>query len=334
MRIARRELLALLAGMACAPARRREVERPARVLRSGPERTRIAYDDPRANDKHVLFERINRDRTLHGVAPVEYDPRAALVGDLFCLDGALSGSWGHWDLQGRAPYVRWGLSGGVDFHAENAAAWNADSGRLDTPVGEILIRSHESMMAETPPADGHRRTILDPQWTHVGVGIGAVGGQFRMTQEFTRVGFEWIEIPAEPVRAGAVVTFAGKPLLGWEVGLIEVRFEPPPRQLTRSEIAQRGSYGYPPVIATERPPAPSPFGVVDERGPIEHHRGGWLSLPVPPGPRARLLLRPLLPAARGGRGGADDARLGRHDHRRRVLTGVQAVDRAGGGRFP
>jgi uncharacterized protein YkwD len=277
MKLARRELLALLAGTACAPLRVRESEPPPRTVRMGPERTRIAYDDPRAREKQALFERINRDRQLHGVGPVEYDPRAALVGDLFCLDGALSGAWGHWDLQGRAPYVRWGLSGGVDFHAENAAAWSASSGRLDTPLTEILLSSHESMMAETPPDDGHRRTILDPQWTHVGIGVGAVGGQFRMTQEFTRVGFEWVEVPAEPVRAGARVAFAGKPLAGWDLALVEVRFEQPPRQLTHSEVMRRGSYGYPPTILSERAPVQSPFPNPQERSAIERHRGGWLS---------------------------------------------------------
>jgi uncharacterized protein YkwD len=277
VKIARRELLLLLAGTACAPRRRSAPEPPVRVLRSGPERMHIAYDDPRAEDKRVLFERINRDRTLHGVPPVEYDPRAALVGDLFCLDGALSGAWGHWDLQGRAPYDRWGLSGGVDFHGENAAAWSAATGRLDTPISEILIRSHESMMAEVPPDDGHRRTILDPQWTHVGIGVGRAGGQFRMTQEFTRVGFEWIEIPAEPVRAGTRVVFAGKPLAGWDVGLIEVRHEPPPQRLSHAEITRRGSYGYPPTVASERPPVVPPFPLMGTRSPIERHRGGWLS---------------------------------------------------------
>jgi hypothetical protein len=304
MKLARRELLALLAGAACAPPRARESPGPPRMTRMGPERTRIEYDDPRAADKRVLFDRINRDRTLHGVAAVEYDPRAALVGDLFCLDGALSGSWGHWDLQGRAPYVRWGLSGGVDFHAENAAAWSADSGRLDTPLTEILISSHESMMAEKPPADGHRRTILDPQWTHVGIGVGAVGGQFRMTQEFTRVAFEWIEVPAEPLRAGSRVVFVGKPLIGWEVGLIEVRFEPPPRQITHREAVQRGSYGYPPTILSEQPPLPSTFPNVQEQTSIERHRGGWLSFPfrLDHGPGYYFVLAYVHPA--GVRGAA------------------------------
>ena len=106
-------------------------------VRLGPERLRVPYDDPRAADKAVLLERINRDRAAHGVPAVGLDPRAALVGDLFCLDGALSGAWGHWDLHGRAPYVRWGLAGGADFHAQNAVAVAVSSGRLDVPVAEI-----------------------------------------------------------------------------------------------------------------------------------------------------------------------------------------------------
>jgi uncharacterized protein YkwD len=277
MKLARRELLLLLAGSACAPLGGGRDRTRVPTIRLGPERLRVPYDDPRAADKRVLLERINRDRTAHGVPPVGLDPRAALVGDLFCLDGALSSAWGHWDLAGRAPYVRWGLAGGADFHAQNTAALMVSSGRLDTPVADLLVQAHESMMAEVPPDDGHRRTILDPQWTHVGIGVGRAGGQFRMTQEFTRVGFEWIEIPAEPVRAGTRVVFAGKPLAGWDVGLIEVRHEPPPQRLSHAEITRRGSYGYPPTVASERPPVVPPFPLMGTRSPIERHRGGWLS---------------------------------------------------------
>jgi hypothetical protein len=91
------------------------------------------------------------------------------------------------------------------------------------------------------------------------------------------VGFEWIELPAEPVRAGAGVTFAGKPRPGWDVGLIEVRFEPPPRQLTRSEVTRRGSYGYPPAIVRTSPPEISAFPTAQDRSDLERHRGGWMT---------------------------------------------------------
>jgi uncharacterized protein YkwD len=274
MKLARRQVLLLLAGTACAPLHRGRARSQVPTIRLGPERLRVPYDDPRAADKRVLLARINRDRAAYGVPPVGADPRAALVGDLFCLDGALSGAWGHWDLQGRAPYVRWGLAGGADFHAQNAVALSVSTGRLDLPVSELLVQAHESMMAEEPPGDGHRRTILDPRWTHVGIGAGTVGGQFRMSQEFTRVAFEWMEVPAAPVPAGERAWFAGRPLPGWHLGLVEIRFEPPPQPLSRAEAVARGSYGYPQEVLRLRPPMPGPFAQAPERSDVRVRRDG------------------------------------------------------------
>lgn len=223
------------------------------LLRLGPDRTSVPYDDPRAADKQALFERLNRDRLRHGVPALAYEPRGALVGDQFCLDAALSGASGHWDLQGRAPYVRWGLAGGVDYHAQNTASWTANAGRFDRSVRDLLLEGHESMMAETPPDDGHRQLILDPTFTHVGIGLALVGGQFRVSEEFTRVGFEWISLPPGPLPHRAAAAVAGRPLPGWQVGLVEVRFEPPPRPLTLLDLRARHSYGYPRLLRSFHP---------------------------------------------------------------------------------
>lgn len=236
----------LAAGCAVHPARRGDELPP--TIRLGPDRTAVAYDDPREADKRILLERMNRDRAAAGASPLRYEPRASLVGDLFCLDAALGGFWGHWDNLGRPPFVRWGLSGGVDFHAQNSAAISSSDGAMPRPVLELMLESHEAMMDEKPPKDGHRRTILDPDYTHVGIGVAVAGGEFRLTQEFTRVAFEWIEIPAKPLPAGATASFAGRPLAGWEVGAVEIRHEPPPRPLSARQLRRRGSYGYPRVV--------------------------------------------------------------------------------------
>ena len=110
-------------------------------------------------------------------------------------------------------------------------------------------------MAETPPHDGHRRLLLDPDFTHVGIGVAVVGRQLRLSEEFTRVAFEWIAVPSQPLRAGSLATMAGRPLPGWQVGLVEVRFEPPPQPLSLLEIGARSSYAYPPTVRTLYPEA-------------------------------------------------------------------------------
>ena len=230
--------------------------RPYALTRLGPERTTIPYADANAEPKRIAFERINRDRALYGVRPVQYDTRAALVGDAFCLDQALGAATGHWDARGRAPYVRWGLAGGVDFHVQNAGALSNPEGRLDRPVAAMLLELHETMMNEKAPDDGHRRTILDPSLTHVGLGTARVGGEFRMSQEFTRVSFDWIEVPDRPLSAGSVASFAGRPRPGWVVGRIDIRFEPPLRPLALIDSRRARSYDYPPLIDTLRPHFP------------------------------------------------------------------------------
>jgi hypothetical protein len=225
-------------------------------LRHGRERTAFDYRDPHLADKLALLEKVNADRVRDGAPPLQYEPRASLVGDRFCIDATLSGATGHWDLQGRAPYLRWGLAGGVDFHAQNAFALSDSSGVLDAPLRELLLEGHAQMMAERPPDDGHRRTILDPLWTHVGFGVAMAGGEFRMTQEFTRVIIDWIELPAAPVSPGARVRVAARPLPAWELRQIELLFEPPPRALTLLEARSRGAYGYPSAVLSLRPRLP------------------------------------------------------------------------------
>ncbi len=223
------------------------------MLHLGPERLVISYPDAQGTVKGHLVARINRDRQLHGVPPLRYDARLALTGDRFTHDQALAASNGHWDPAGRPPYVRWGLAGGVDFHSQNAGSYSNSGGIVPDAIEAIALQIHESMMDERPPDDGHRQTILNPLLTHVGIGLAQVGGEFRITEEFSRVAFEWLEVPDRPLRPGTIAAFSGKPLAGLEVGVVEIAFEPPPRKLTTRELNSRGSYSYPRAYKTLYP---------------------------------------------------------------------------------
>ena len=56
-----------------------------------------------------------------------------------------------------------------------------------------------------PPLDGHRRNILGPGHTHVGIGLAVVGGDLTMTQQFVNRYVRLRELPeAIPSRSIAV----------------------------------------------------------------------------------------------------------------------------------
>jgi uncharacterized protein YkwD len=237
--------VALLSG-ACASAALFRPETPVPTVRRGADRAAPSYAERFPAAKARLLARLNKERRAAGAPPVAYDLLAARVGDAFCLDAARMRSSGHWDTAGRPPYLRWGLAGGVDYHAENSS-WLTRTGAIveEAEVPALLLDAHARMMAEVPPDDGHRRTVLDPEWTHVGIGAAAVGGEFRMVEEFSRHVVEWVEVPAEPLPAGARAPFAVKLPAGWALAAIEVGFEAPARPMSREEIARRGAYAYP-----------------------------------------------------------------------------------------
>lgn len=227
---------------------------PVRHL--GPDRARIPYQEPHVGAKRRLLAEINANRAAAGAPPVAYDLVGARAGDDFCREAAARGYAGHWDLAGRPPYLRWAEAGGVDYHAQNVAARSRTGGALTDSIEELLLESHRLMMGERPPDDPHRKTILDPVFTHVGIGVALVGGEFRMTEEFSRQVAEWIEVPEGPASAGRSATFAAKLPPRWNVASVEVAFEPPPAPMSAREIQRRTAYAYPSAVHSYRPLLP------------------------------------------------------------------------------
>jgi uncharacterized protein YkwD len=263
----------LAAAFASAP--RSGSETPVRSVHRGADRAASSYVERFPEAKARLFAGLNEERRAAGAPPLAYDLLAARVGDAFCLDMARTHSSGHWDTAGRPPYLRWGLAGGVDYHAENFSSLTRTGANVeDAEVPAFLLDAHARMMAEVPPHDGHRRTVLNPEWTHVGIGTATLGGEFRMSEEFSRHVVEWVEVPAEPLPAGARAPFAVKLPAGWALAAIEVGFEAPARPMSREEIARRKAYAYPGASQTLLARAPASGQYEDgSRGEIDLVRG-------------------------------------------------------------
>ncbi|HET9794888.1 MAG TPA: CAP domain-containing protein [Thermoanaerobaculia bacterium] len=198
---------------------------------------------PRDPVSSALWERINRDRRDHGLPPVLWDERAASAARRTTRRQVEERTDGHFLLDGFPPYAR--LSAAADFGmgAENAAAFMSDAGTLHDTAQGLALRAQAEMMKETPPRDSHRRAVLDPAATHVGIGWAMAGGEFRLGVEFTSRGYERLRVRTEARRASVEVDGAALPEL--LLRYATVAREPAPKPISRREANGRDSYSYP-----------------------------------------------------------------------------------------
>ena len=202
-------------------------------------------DTTRATLREYVLRLINRDRALYNLPPVALDPQASAIGDTYCRTQIENGTTGHYTTDGVAPYARYSLAGGNDAVSENAAAWSATYDFSDRALYEMARRSQDAMMAEMPPNDGHKRTMLDPHATHVGIGMAWEGGEFRLVQEFVRRYIDWTRELPRAARADQTVMFGGTPVQGVAVEGITVHHEPLPVPIAATTASAISTYSLP-----------------------------------------------------------------------------------------
>jgi Cysteine-rich secretory protein family len=193
-----------------------------------------------------VLDRINRDRIAAGIPPVLWDEGASRVADRYCASQIQERTSGHFLTNGVPPYARTSFAGVFGMQYENSVTWRTTAAAFDESPIDLALESHDGMLAERPPNDGHRRTILDPAATHVGVGYAILGGSFRMAQEFLTRHLAWVRL--EGSRSRPVIDVHGGPVAGRLLKFVTAGWEPAPAPLTREEASSRTSYSYPPPI--------------------------------------------------------------------------------------
>jgi uncharacterized protein YkwD len=191
-----------------------------------------ASDETRMTLRAEFVRLINRDRARFGLAPVQLDAQTSVVADAYCRAQIRNGTTGHFTLDGAAPYMRYSFAGGNDGVSENAAAWSANYGFSDRALYDMVRRSEAAMMSEVAPHDGHRRTILDPAATHVGIGLAWDKGEFRMTQEFIRRYVDWTKPLPRHATTSEPILFSGRALKGYDIEAVSVHHEPLPQPMS------------------------------------------------------------------------------------------------------
>ena len=204
-----------------------------------------AAEETRMTLRAEMLRMINRDRHRAGLRAVELDPDASAVADTYCASQIRNRTSGHFTLDGHAPYMRYSFAGGNDGLSENAAAWSANFNFSDRALLDMMRRSQEAMMGEAAPHDGHRKTILDPAATHVGIGVAWEGGEFRIAQEFVRRYVDWVRPLPRRASTSDRLLCSGRPKAGYEIEAITVHRESYPQPMTVKTANAIGSYGLP-----------------------------------------------------------------------------------------
>ena len=210
-----------------------------------------------------LLEMINEERDVEKVPPVELDDFATQVATKHAVDMVTNEFISHWGTDGLKPYHRYSVAGGTHATEENVSAidgtWSTKAKDLKQDTAYLHVRLYQ----EKPPYDGHRRTILRPQHTHVGIGLAVQSLRLRLVELFVAKYVEVQPINRE-AKPGAQLSFRGK-LMRKDYSLhhVEVFYEPLPSRPELNWLRASGSYALPKDSTVLRPRVPPPQVYVD-----------------------------------------------------------------------
>jgi len=233
------------------------------------QRGRFSEDDiPAAREQ--LLTQVNAERTRAGLSLLELDDLAGKVANKHARDMATGEFLSHWGSDGRKPYHRYSFAGGTDALQENVSS--AENIQSVTRAGVLkdLYEMHQSMFEEVPPDDGHRKTILFPQNTHVGFGIAMQGRRIRLDELYLSRYVEMDPVPRQ-VKTETRLLVSGKMLnRNHLLNGIEMFYEPLPSPPVIEWLREPRSYGMPEVNQSLLPRLPYRYFYPDgSNGSIE-----------------------------------------------------------------
>ena len=248
--------------------------------RAAPNQFRLSVDDL-ATFRNDLLARVNAERLLAGASALKIDELACQVADQHALDMVTGKFLSHWGTDGRKPYHRYCRAGGFHAVQENVSAAGYLEARNLKYIGLTLAQMHMRMYEEFPPNDGHRRTILAPQHTHVGFGIALADDDLRLVELY--VGKHvYLEPYPKQAKKKATLRLGGKPLNpGYQISYAEIFYEPPPTPPSIDWLRTPRPYALPEEYRTVRPIAPEGTTYADGvKGEIEIGNRGSFRIPV------------------------------------------------------
>ena len=219
-------------------------------------------------EKELMLLLTNQARAEAGVPPVTMGTNPAPQRHAEQSLGQCAG--GHWDRQGLKPYMRYSLAEGIHPNAENWFNTSSCGGRrLWTFISGPAELVHDAVRM-WQQSSGHREALLDPEQTHLSIGIAWNSETFNAVQHFEK---RRIETDAPPRLDNGILTMSGalrdSPPFGDQRDLaVIVTWDPPPRPLEENRIARTSCYGHGELAMAIRPPPQAGETYPEERREI------------------------------------------------------------------
>jgi len=118
--------------------------------------------------KDYLFQLVNEERTKRNLKEVSLDALAEELAEEHARQMATYRFISHLDLDGNKPFRRYNLAGGTKHVSENVSYW--ECGLRGYLTKKLVLDIHKRWMQSEP----HRKNILNPTHTHLGIGIEIV----------------------------------------------------------------------------------------------------------------------------------------------------------------
>jgi len=209
---------------------------------------------------------INDHRAEAGVEPLVLgDNIAAQLHAEASLENCTSS---HWGVDGLKAQMRYSLAGGYQSNSENVNGldycYTASSGVSALRSVEHGVKAAVDRLMGSP---GHRKTMLNPEFRKLNVGLAHDQYNFFVVQQFEGDYVEFIDVPtiSNGVLALAGITKNGAVFLGSGDLNVGIFYDPPPAPLTRGQIARTYCSRYGPAVTfLRRPPPEGQFYSEDE----------------------------------------------------------------------
>ena len=215
------------------PKAKAQAQTVIKNITQGPEHT------PLPELKQHMLDLTNAERRKAGAPPVRMgsNPAAQLHAEA-ALEGCYSS---HWDRWGMKPNWRYTLTGGTGAEGENVSGSDyciKASENYRSNEGRMLLEVSETVKGwmDSP---GHRKTLLDPAYTILNIGIAFDDYNEVMVQQFSS---DYVSYMAKPsVSPTGILTFGGTVqeatlTIGDSVNFM-ITWHPPPQPLTRGQLA-------------------------------------------------------------------------------------------------